>query len=99
MRIIKVNENNKIIEVKNVLDAYVSNPGLQYGEEISDIGEFGQLKQSDGTFIDDPQDEIDRQNALKEQRRRELIQFMIEANALRDDAAWATYKAEYDALV
>jgi hypothetical protein len=84
-------KNNKII-------------GIRYGNEIingeieSGIGELGQILLEDGTFIDDPQDIIDQQNAEKESKKRELIEKMIIANALRDDELWLNLKNEYDLL-
>lgn len=47
MRVIKI-INNSITEIKQVLDSYV----LQTNEIQSDVGEIGQIMQSDGTFID-----------------------------------------------
>lgn len=47
MRFIKLNENNKIISIRE-------GPSIVEGEIQSDTGELGQIMQPDGTFIDDP---------------------------------------------
>lgn len=91
MRYIRLNENNKITSIRY-------GESIVNGEIESEFGELGQLMQHNGTFIDDPQDEIDRQNALKQARKSELIQLMVESNALRDDDKWQLYKTEYDSL-
>lgn len=53
MRIITIDSNKKVIDVKVVGNSYINNPGLQQGEIVSDIGEYGKIMQADGTFIDD----------------------------------------------
>lgn len=47
MRVIGLDSNKTVVEVKNVLDNYL----LQNNELISDIGEIGQVQQPDGGFI------------------------------------------------
>lgn len=47
---------NKVVQNKDVLVGYQ----LQENEEFSLTGEVGQIKQEDGTFIDDPQDLINQ---------------------------------------
>lgn len=91
MRYIRLNGINKITSIRY-------GESIVNGEIESELGELGQLMQPNGSFINDPQDEIDRQNALKQARKSELIQLMVEANALRDDAKWQLYKTEYDSL-
>lgn len=51
MRIITLDENEKVIGAKTMNDGYDIFPGLQVGEIISDMGEIGQIMQPDGTFI------------------------------------------------
>lgn len=50
MRIITLNENNKIVGVKKVGDNCI----LSFNDLISEVGEMGQIMQPDGTFIDAP---------------------------------------------
>lgn len=92
MRFITLDGDNKVIGIRN-------GSTICDGETQSDLGDSGQIMQEDETFIDDPQDEIRRQQALIEAKKQELIQLMIEANALRDDVAWQQYKDEYDLIV
>jgi hypothetical protein len=66
MRVIKV-ENDIVTDTKKVGDNYLNNPGLQEGEEVSDIGEIGQIKQPDGTFITPELLPIEPQVTLVEQ--------------------------------
>lgn len=47
MRVITLDTNKKVTEVKYVGDNYV----LQAGEIETDLGEMGQIKQEDGSFI------------------------------------------------
>ncbi len=60
MRFIKLDENNKVISIR-------------YGKSIveeeiqSDLGELGQIMQSDGTFIDDQTPQPDSVPSLQEQ--------------------------------
>jgi len=46
LRVITLDLNKKVISVKNVLDNYV----LQINEIETDLGELGQIQQSDGSF-------------------------------------------------
>lgn len=49
MRVIKIDSNNKIVEVKEMLPHYK----LQENEQMSEVGKLGQVKQPDGSFVDD----------------------------------------------
>lgn len=49
MRIIKI-KKGIVMEVKQVSEGYI----LRDGELKSDIGEIGQVQQSDGSFTDSP---------------------------------------------
>jgi hypothetical protein len=91
MRYIKLNENKKIYSIRYANEIVDS-------EIESELGELGQIMLEDGTFIDDPQDIINKQNAEKEVQKNYLIQQMLVANALRDDALWQSLKGQYDAI-
>lgn len=84
MRYIRLDENKMVISEREGSE-------IVEGEIQSDIGLCGQIMLSDGSFDDDPRN-------TKEQRKQELIQLMIQDNALRDDSSWMIHKAEYDAL-
>jgi len=49
MRIITLDSNNKIISIKNVGNSYV----LETNDIETNLGEMGQVMQSDGSFLDD----------------------------------------------
>lgn len=49
MRIITLDINKKIIGVAEVGDAYI----LNVNDIATDLGEMGQIQQTDGSFIDD----------------------------------------------
>lgn len=63
MRIVTLDENNKVVGVKNVRDDY----SVGENELISDVGECGQILQPDGTFIDDPTPPPEAKPSLEEQ--------------------------------
>lgn len=48
MRVLTFNDSNVVISIKNVTEGYQ----LQKNEIESELGELGQIKQEDGTFID-----------------------------------------------
>lgn len=50
MRAITLDANKKVISVKTVGDTYV----LETNDIETELGEIGQIQQSDGSFIDDP---------------------------------------------
>lgn len=62
MRIITIDENNVVIEVKNVTDNYQ----LSKGEFNSEIGEIGQIFQPDGSFITPDPEPIEPQTTLED---------------------------------
>jgi len=64
MRIVKLNENNKIIYTRDS-----KNNKVLYGEIESNLGSIGQIMKEDGTFVDDP---IDLQNKLIQEEIKEL---------------------------
>jgi len=51
MRVITLDSNSRVTSTKGTNADYDQYPGLQPGEIVSDIGEFGQIMQPDGTFI------------------------------------------------
>lgn len=58
MRVLTLDLNKKVTDVKIVGDSYINVPGLQPGEIINDSGEQGQIMQADGTFITPPVEPI-----------------------------------------
>lgn len=61
MRVIKI-VNDIIIEVKNLGDNYT----LQENEFFSEIGELGQQKLTDGSFIDVEQEKVVLHQSIEE---------------------------------
>lgn len=61
MRVIKI-VNDIIIEVKNLGDNYT----LQENEFFSEIGELGQQKLTDGSFIDVEQEKVVLHSSIEE---------------------------------
>jgi len=82
MRIIALNENNRIMEVKSVLVGYT----LQNGEIESELGELGQIMQSDGSFVDDTTPIVPQppQPTLQELAENQLILMDVLATMYED---------------
>ena len=49
MRVITLDTNKKVIEVKDVGETYK----LETNDIASELGEMGQIQQADGSFLDD----------------------------------------------
>lgn len=62
MRVITLDTNKKVISIKNVLDNYI----LQVDEIKSDIGEIGQIQQTDGSFITPTPTPVTPQSTLED---------------------------------
>lgn len=69
MRLITLDENNKIVSVRNVGDDCIP----QNRDLVSSKGECGQVMQSDGTFIWPEPESIEPQVSLDEQIYAENI--------------------------
>lgn len=65
-RYIRLDETNKVISVR-----YGSE--IVEGEIESEIGEIGQIRREDGTFVDPPQEEPDEQLSLSERIYAEIL--------------------------
>lgn len=50
MRVITLDLNKTVVSIKNVGDNYT----LEINELVTDLGELGQIKQADGSFITPP---------------------------------------------
>lgn len=60
MRFIRLDDENKVVSIRN-------GKSIVAGEIQSDIGEIGQIMQEDGTFIDTPIEPIEPQATIEEQ--------------------------------
>lgn len=103
MRVITLDSNKKVIGVKDVLEQYV----IQTNDLVSELGEMGQTKQEDGSFIS-PTPQPPTLDDVKNQKIAELTNTNNNANAtftssalgtvhtyLSDDSAMGKFNAQY----
>jgi len=82
MRIILLNEDKKIVEIKFGLNEdYINSPGLQPGEIVSDAGLYGQIMQADGSFITPEPTPVEPKPTLEEQ----IAKLQADNAQLKDD--------------
>ena len=88
-----------ILDNKNNIISIRSGKNKLEDEIQSSTGELGEIMQENGNFINDPNEEIEKLNLIKEKQKKELIEQMIVANALRNDELWLLLKKQYDEVM